>query len=195
MMRAACPQMKRKRRRKSRRHRLLIRFFHMASPLLELCGPLAGGSTPGLLAGLLGVLGAPMSGPDLHPARPAADAAGSLAGPKQRFILRKKRSLPGHLRIAFGDKPKTPRRPPIPKPCPGLGRFAYGSFFIRLPEGQSCSGGPRGGGASGAKRSPPSASTEENVVPNHPCISRLPNHPCFSGARLPNHPLTSSRNR
>jgi len=51
-------------------------------------------------AGLLGVLGSPMSGPGLHPARPAADAAGSLASPKQRFTLREKRSLPRHLRTA-----------------------------------------------------------------------------------------------
>ena len=41
-------------------------------------------------AGLLGVLGAAVSGPGLHPIRTAADAACSYASPKQRFTLRDK---------------------------------------------------------------------------------------------------------
>jgi hypothetical protein len=49
-------------------------------------------------AGLLDVLGAPMSGPGLHPIRKAADAACSYASPKRRFP-KAKRPLPGHLRI------------------------------------------------------------------------------------------------
>jgi hypothetical protein len=84
---------------------MLWLFAGGSTPVLEDVGGLLvflpGGSTPGLLAGLLGVLGAPMAGPDLHPARPAADAAGSLAGPKRRFTLREKRPLPGHLRIGL----------------------------------------------------------------------------------------------
>jgi hypothetical protein len=38
-------------------------------------------------------------------------------------------------------------------------------FIIRLPSGNQEIGGPRGGGA---KRSPPSVSIKEVVVPNHP---------------------------
>jgi hypothetical protein len=54
------------------------------------------------VAGLLGVLGASMSGPGLHPIRKAADAACSYASPKQHFTPSgDKCSLPRHLRIGL----------------------------------------------------------------------------------------------
>jgi len=65
-----------------------------------------GGSTPGLMAGLLGVLGAPVSGP-VSKSAPRGVAPSfawplmrraSLASPKRRFP-KAKRPLPRHLRI------------------------------------------------------------------------------------------------
>jgi hypothetical protein len=58
------------------------------------------------MAGLLGVLGASMSGPGLHPRPKGADALSASASPKQRFTLREKRSLPRHLRIWPTDAQK-----------------------------------------------------------------------------------------
>jgi len=85
-------------------------------------GFLFGGSTPGLWAGLLGVLGAAMSGPGLHPRPKGADALSAFASPKQRFTPSGINAhYPAILHERFARRsigpdgrlmPKTPRRPP-----------------------------------------------------------------------------------